>query len=146
MDIAALSDRLDRWSIPEPNSGCILWLGHEASTGYGELKVSPGRKRWHAHRLAWTLANGPIPKGMCVCHKCDVRLCLNPYHLFLGTRADNCRDRHRKGRTIVALGEKQGNARLSSADVIAIRADASRSGAQLASLYGVSRNTIYSVW
>jgi hypothetical protein len=54
---------------------------------------------WKAHRVAWTLANGPIPAGMHVLHTCDNPPCCNPGHLWLGTQADNMADMARKGRT-----------------------------------------------
>ena len=75
--------------IPEPNTGCWLWLGFISPDGYGTRL---------AHRRAWELARGPIPDGMLVCHRCDVRHCVNPDHLFLGTHLDNMRDMIRKGR------------------------------------------------
>ena len=84
---------------PEPNSGCWLYTGFVKPNGYGEQRVS-GRL-WLAHRLSWAEQCGPIPEGMCVCHSCDNRLCVNPAHLFLGTYQDNHDDMTAKGRRVV---------------------------------------------
>jgi hypothetical protein len=94
--IEPLEARLDKWSIPVTESGCWIWIGHDNPGGYGAVRV--GRKMLKAHRVAWMVHRGPIPKGMCVLHKCDVRPCINPDHLFLGTYADNSRDMIAKGR------------------------------------------------
>jgi hypothetical protein len=82
---------------------CHLWIGNKSNrTGYGSIQT--GRRSDHtlrsvgAHRLAWELANGPIPVGQLVCHRCDNTLCVNVAHLFLGTHGDNARDRAAKGR------------------------------------------------
>lgn len=75
---------------------CWEWIGLKNETGYGTLTVR--QQRWLAHRLSWTLHRGPIPNGLCVLHKCDFPPCVNPDHLFLGTRTDNHADMIRKGR------------------------------------------------
>lgn len=87
----SLEDRLMEKVIPEPNSGCHLWLGAVRS-GYGVIGSGVGKKVALAHRVSWGLANGPIPAGLCVLHRCDVPSCVNPDHLFLGTIKDNSLD------------------------------------------------------
>lgn len=83
--------------ITKDASGCWLWPSLKPN-GYGQVYV--GRLPMYAHRAAWTLTNGEIPDGLFVCHVCDVRACVNPAHLFLGTASDNTRDSVRKGRWI----------------------------------------------
>ncbi len=86
----SLAERLAFYSKPEPLSGCHIWNGGAFNCGYGRLRYQ-GRA-WLAHRLAWTLKHGPIPDGMILCHRCNVRRCVNPDHLVLGTCADNNAD------------------------------------------------------
>lgn len=81
----------------EPNSYCWLWLMCVNDAGYGMISDVDAKPR-RVHRVSWRIFRGEIPKGMHVCHKCDVRSCCNPDHLFLGTDADNHRDRDAKGR------------------------------------------------
>jgi hypothetical protein len=83
---------------PEPNTGCWLWTGTANMRGYGYGSFTINKKSVNSHRVSFELFRGPIPIGMHVCHKCDVPLCVNPEHLFLGTRSDNQRDRVVKGR------------------------------------------------
>jgi hypothetical protein len=83
-------------------------------------------KEWRAHRRVWVEHFGPIPDGLVICHRCDNPPCVNIDHLFLGTRADNNADRDSKGRQGVGYqagspGERNGAAKLSSDDVLAIR-------------------------
>lgn len=81
----------------EPNSGCWLWTAcAETGAGYGMFAGFPGDKR--THRISYRLHHGEIPPGLLVCHRCDVRTCVNPEHLFLGTHKDNMQDCSRKGR------------------------------------------------
>jgi hypothetical protein len=77
-------------------SGCREWQGPTDGRGYGTMHV--GGHRVRAHRVAWTIVNGPIPEGMFVCHRCDNPKCVRDDHLFIGTQADNMRDCARKGR------------------------------------------------
>jgi hypothetical protein len=85
----SLAERIAFYSKPEPLTGCHIWHG-SLLNGYGNLRYQ-GRNG-QAHRFAWTLRHGPIPAGMILCHRCNVRRCVNPDHLALGTRADNNAD------------------------------------------------------
>ena len=115
-------------------SECTRWPGRLDSDGYGMR----GSKK--AHRFAYSDTFGPIPDGMCVCHRCDVRSCVNPEHLFLGTHADNAADRTAKGRG--ARGVTHGVSKLREADVIEMRELAS-SGEwnyrELGEIFGVTK-------
>lgn len=88
-------NRLYENSIPIPESGCLIWLGGIDRSGYGFLSI--GGRKTKAHRLAWEVAYGKIPEGLCVCHHCDVPLCVRPDHLFLGSHRENMSDLAKKG-------------------------------------------------
>lgn len=81
--------------MPTPEDPCIEWLGRKDRDGYG---VDPWE--WRAHRMAWFIFNGPIPPGMCVCHSCDNRACINVNHLWVGSQLENARDMYAKGRNV----------------------------------------------
>ena len=138
-----LSERF-RSKIEQGEAGCINWVGFINQDGYGLLGGS-GRTDV-AHRLAWALYIGKIPAGLCVLHKCDNRRCVNPAHLFLGTRADNARDRDKKQRQ--ARGERQGLSKLTAANVGKIRELlelGTYHNRDLALLFGVSITTIHKI-
>lgn len=82
----------------DPTCGCWLWTGATFKTGYGFIVKREDQSKTLAHRWAWELLRGPIPAGMFLCHKCDVRNCVNPDHLFVGTQQDNVNDMWKKGR------------------------------------------------
>lgn len=125
-----LRDRFNLYVFPEPNSGCFLWTGAVDPHGYGAITVNGITAK--AHRLSYEFNYGAIPSDMSVLHKCDVRCCVNPNHLFLGTRADNLQDMRNKNRHFK---------KLSNSDILKICKD-SRSHREIAKEYGVVKSTI----
>jgi hypothetical protein len=126
-----------------PSTSCLEWT---ASTVKGYGQISFQGKMYSAHRFAWEIAHGAIPKGAQVLHNCphgDNPLCVEVAHLWLGTNADNMKDRDAKGRQ--PQGETAGSAKLTAAQVLEIRALYSRGGftqKELGPLFGVGRSTI----
>jgi hypothetical protein len=127
------------------DNGCRLWLKYVRPNGYAYITLRNPRRTISVHRLAWQLANcREVPLGLCVCHSCDVPTCIEPGHLFLGTKAENNTDRARKGRSHDAKGEGNNSAKLTSEQVTAIRLD-SRGAGPLSKLYGISRSQAYRI-
>lgn len=130
-DEIPMAERVEKFIFPVTESGCWLWNGGHETRGwpflnYGRIWVR-GRTL-PAHRVAYEHFVGPIPEGMLVLHKCDVPLCVNPDHLFLGTYRDNTMDMIRKGRFEHVMdechrGEKSSFAKITAQQVISIRAD-----------------------
>ena len=121
-----------------PFSGCWIWMGGTAGPGqYGNFSLD--LKTVRAHHASYRFFSGEIPSDKQVLHTCDVPLCVNPEHLFLGTHQDNMDDRGNKNRQ--AKGTRQHLSKLSEQDVLAIRSSNSNSRT-LAKLYGVHQTTI----
>jgi hypothetical protein len=81
--------RLEKLSIPEPNSGCLLWMGAHNGLGYGRMYLNKSYK--YAHRVSYEIERGPIPEGMMLDHLCRNPSCINPYHLEPVSNAENTR-------------------------------------------------------
>jgi hypothetical protein len=127
----------------DTNGGCWLWSGAPNSYGYGQIWLE-GRQPL-AHRLMYECHAGEkVPKGMFVCHRCDVPACINPAHLFLGTPKDNMADKMKKGRARTPRGERAGRAKLKDVQALAIirRCAAGETQKSVAADYGVTASAV----
>jgi len=129
------------WAKVLKTNSCWFWLGKLDDDGYGNFQVRKGQKE-KAHRVAFKLTKGPIPKGKLVLHHCDNTACVRPKHLFLGTHRSNQADKVAKQRQ--ARGERIFHAKLTKKKVLAIRASKDRQ-VDIALRYGVSQAAISAV-
>jgi hypothetical protein len=127
--------------------GCIEWpfTRVPGPRPYGQVQYQ--QRLWLTHRLSFTLHSGPIPEGMQVCHRCDNPPCVNPNHLFLGTRRDNMQDSVSKGRNFVPRGNSNKKSKLTEDDIRYIRENhvpmtRNKGPKPLAMKFGVSVGTI----
>lgn len=128
----------------EPNSGCWLWSGQLTKVGYGDTMCHTGIRA--AHRLSYFYHYGEFDQKLHVLHKCDVKSCVNPAHLYLGTNDDNCRDKAARNR--YQLGEKHHISKLTDWKVLEIREKYARglyTQQNLADEYGVNQVTIFKI-
>lgn len=154
----SITDRF--WSKVDKSGDCWLWTGGRfGADGYPAFW--DGTRTMRAHRFSYELTNGHLPDKLFVCHKCDVKLCVRPDHLFSGTTQDNMADMVAKGRQArgdrhgstlhpdsVARGSKNGFARLTDEQAGNIKARYSRrriTYKMLAAEYGVSWHTIRAI-
>lgn len=146
-------DKVDKHA---PN-GCWEWTA--ANSGgkrpYGQffiLNPDGSRQLYQAHRVSWLIQHGSIPSSnIDLCHKCDNPKCVNPSHLFLGSRKENMEDCKRKGRNSpppVRRGERANSAKLTEKDVRYIRSRPKRYGlfTELAAVFDVDTRTIENIW
>ena len=137
--------RFHSFVMADPNSGCWLWTGTCKTDKYGNDTygcISVGSRMYLAHRFSYEIHIGPITCGLFVLHKCDVRACVNPDHLWLGTQSQNMQDAWQKGRGVHpdCNGEKAAWAKLTEDDVKAIRSATPEWGGfkKLADKFGIS--------
>lgn len=135
------------WAKVNKTAGCWLWTASVRNKGYGAFGYTVAGRSFQerAHRVSWMIHYGAIPENLCVLHNCpggDNPRCVNPAHLFLGTKADNNRDMRRKGRSVPGgtyggagyeRGIRHHAAKLTDAGVLAIRA-AAAAGESLGSI------------
>lgn len=137
------------WKHVDKSGDCWNWMAGLTSAGYGSFKIKNGRPTWmtvQAHRMAYELTKGDIPKGLYVCHTCDNPICVKPDHLYLGTPSDNNRDAKERGRLNPSVGERNSHAKLTPEQVSEIRnARGQLSQRKLARLYGITASTVWHI-
>lgn len=138
--VGKAKDPLSR-TVTCPESGCWLFRGGLNAYGYGVMRHN-GQRNVMVHRVMYERFKGPIPDGIFVCHTCDIRNCVNPDHLFLGTPAENSRDAVNKQRT--AAGTDNPSSKLSEDQVIEIYVSPLPSR-ELAEIYGVRSTVIQKI-
>jgi len=126
---------------------CWIWEGAIQSSGYGSFGIGEGKTAL-AHRIAYEIEYGVIPDGLCIRHRFDEKLCVNPKHLVVGTIADNNKDMRERGRQ--ASGENNGMSKLTDKQVITMRSDYKFEGKSIKELaveyeihYNTARNVIH---
>ena len=145
-----LQERIEKWSIPEPNTGCWIWFG-AARHGYGHMWIN--KKSHLAHRVSWSVYTGqeiPHP-SIKICHSCDNKWCVNPDHLWPGSQRDNVLDCWAKGRAGPRglIGEENSQASFTEEQIFAILDELSDGGRGMARVlakrFGVAETTISAI-
>lgn len=124
---------------------CWIWTASKDKNGYGIFRGMLGNTQFtRAHRFSYALHTGDMLVGLQALHTCDNPSCVNPAHLFAGTNADNMRDKAKKGRSRVPVGEGHGKAILTERQVRRILKDP-RPYTEIATQYNVAPSTIGSI-
>lgn len=137
--IAVLRERF--YVRVKKTDGCWIWTGSKFRNGYGNFCMGKKMRHQLAHRYSYTIHNGQIPVGLCVLHRCDVRECVNPQHLFLGTQKDNSQDRISKCRP---GGGKRKLNEAAVKEIYSMRGKKTQK--EIGGMFHVSRATIYFIW
>jgi Helix-turn-helix domain of resolvase len=140
-----ISDRIMQKVEMDPNSGCWLWCACLTSTGYGKIGRSKKEGPGLAHRESYRCFVGDLSEEDCVLHRCDTPACVNPNHLFLGSRSDNASDMVGKGRQY--RGSRHWSAKIDESDVENIRSFYSNGSKveDLAKAFDISESSIYRI-
>ena len=135
-------ERFDEKYEIDSTTQCWNWIAHRNDKGYGMF--SHNRRPAKAHRIAWIIYKGDIPEGLCVCHRCDNRGCVNPAHLFLGTQKDNMHDCINKGRKVIQYGDEASGAKLSGQEIEQIKALKKKGlrSPMIAQTFGITRQHV----
>jgi hypothetical protein len=145
--LVPLRERFWRYVGPVEENGCILWTGAKDADGYGVIRRGTQKaNNVRAHRVSYEMFVGPVPNGLMILHTCDRPPCINPFHLLVGTAAENSDDMVAKDRQ--AKGERNGYAKLTATVVVEIRRRHEAGNLthdQLAADYGVSSHAIWGV-
>lgn len=131
--------------VVDPSTGCWNWTASTIGKGYGQCNVRHLKERY-AHRVSYQAFKGEIPDGIDVLHTCDNKLCVNPRHLFLGTKEDNAQDMKAKDRHL--YGERNTEVKLTEKQVLRIHRLYETGGFstyQLADRFGVRQGTIWKI-
>lgn len=141
-----LLERLEHFLPSElVDDACWEWQGAPDRHGYGRIRANNRGPSLLAHRVAWEAHNAePVPAELCVCHRCDNRLCVNPSHLFIGTNLENIQDRDAKKRQ--TRGTRHHKSKLTPEQVAQIRrlfAEGQQTKSQLAKRFGITDTSVH---
>lgn len=144
-NINTLRQRIIR-CVKVDENGCWIWQRYLDKYGYGNASVYL-EKRKLAHQWSYIVFKGEIPPGKSVCHRCDIRSCVNPDHLFLGTPGENARDMWKKGRGYDNRGEKHPSSKLKQVDIDEIfrLKESGLSQGKIATMFKVNQTTISNI-
>jgi hypothetical protein len=149
----SLKDRFfSKVLLPAPSKmekDCWIWIGTKNSGGYGVIRVLKGQSMKLAHRLSYQFDKGLFNQSLCVLHKCNNPECVNPNHLYLGTRTDNHRymvsqNRHAKGNAVALFEYRNANTKISK-DVIRQIRSSKKPIKELSQLFGISLSYTYQI-
>lgn len=130
-------------NIKKNENGCWEWTGNLYPNGYAKMGITINGSRLLGHRASWIIHNGAIPSDKLILHRCDIRQCVAPEHLFLGSQSENSRDMHAKRRGM--LGDTHVNSKINAIQAREIKIllrDKQLSHGQIAEKYNVSRANI----